>query len=298
MATLYLVSTPIGNLGDISARASDILGRVARILAEDTRRSRILLDHLGLRTPLTSLHAHNEASRTGLIIGWLEAGDDLALITDAGTPLISDPGGRIVQAVVEAGHEVVPIPGASAPLAALVASGLPAERFTFLGFVPRKGKERETLLERIAVAEETTIVFESPERLKALLKALEEQCGGSRRVAVAREITKMHEHFFRGTLQDARAYYQKAPPRGEVTVVIGPAGALEVMQHAVSEGDPVEEVEQVDLVRVDEEAARILGQTLLDRGARPSQAAGEVARRLGIPRNRAYRIIQSLTGST
>ncbi|MEX0979798.1 MAG: 16S rRNA (cytidine(1402)-2'-O)-methyltransferase [Gemmatimonadota bacterium] len=281
MATLYLVSTPIGNLSDITMRATETLAAVSRVLAEDTRRTRILLDHLALATPLTSLHAHNETARTERVVQWLNEGADLALVTDAGTPLISDPGARLVRSVLDAGHDVVPIPGPSAPIAALVASGLPAERFTFLGFLPRKGRERTALLERISTAEETIVLFESPERLGALLEALEATCGPAREVAVAREITKLHEHFLRGTLEEARAYYQDVPPRGEVTVVIAPGKP--------AEGDPAG-------VAVDEGAARALGQALLDEGARPSQAAREVARRLDIPRNLAYRIIQSISG--
>ncbi|NIP82948.1 MAG: rRNA small subunit methyltransferase 1, partial [Gemmatimonadetes bacterium] len=138
MATLYIVSTPIGNLDDVSERAAATLRVVDRILAEDTRRTRILADRVGASTSLVSLHAHNEAERIESILGWLGDGEDLALVSDAGTPLISDPGGRVVAAVVEAGHRVVPVPGASAILAALVAAGLPAERFTFLGFLARK----------------------------------------------------------------------------------------------------------------------------------------------------------------
>lgn len=280
MATLYLVSTPIGNLSDLTQRAADTLGSVSRVLAEDTRRTRILLDHLGISPPLTSLHAHNENARTERVVHWLDDGADLALVTDAGTPLVSDPGGRLVRSVLEAGHEVVPIPGPSAPIAALVASGLPADRFTFLGFLPRKGRERAVLLERISTAAETMILFESPERLVALLEALEVECGPAREVAVAREITKLHEHFMRGTLHEARAYYEEVPPRGEVTVVVAPM--------------PESEAEAATGAAVDEGAARALGRSLLDEGARPSQAAREVARRLDIPRNLAYRIIQTL----
>lgn len=282
MATLYLVSTPIGNLSDLTARAGRVLGSASRILAEDTRRTRILLEHLDLNTPLTSLHAHNEEARTERVLQWLREGEDLALVTDAGTPLISDPGGRLVRSVIEAGHEVVPVPGPSAVIAALVASGLPADRFTFLGFLPRRGRERTELLERIATAEETIVVFESPERLGALLEALEEYCGAEREIAVAREVTKLHEHFLRGTLREARAYYEKSPPRGEVTVVIGAMAASEAGAAADA--------------AVDEAAAEALGRSLLQEGARPSQAAREVARRLDIPRNLAYRIIQTISG--
>ncbi|HSR43136.1 MAG TPA: 16S rRNA (cytidine(1402)-2'-O)-methyltransferase, partial [Longimicrobiales bacterium] len=159
MATLYLVSTPIGNLDDLTRRAERVLAEVDRVLAEDTRRTRILLEHLGLRKPLTSCHEHNEAARTETVLGWLADGEDVALVSDAGTPLISDPGERLVEAVSGAGYDVVPIPGPSAVTAALAVSGLPPEPFTFLGFVPRKGRDRRTALERIAGSRETIVVF-------------------------------------------------------------------------------------------------------------------------------------------
>ena len=161
MATLYLVSTPIGNLGDLSPRAAETLRTVRTILAEDTRRTRVLADHAGSGARLVSLHAHNEAQRTGEILGWLEAGDDLALVCDAGTPLVSDPGARVVTEVAAAGHDVVPIPGASAVLAALVGSGLPTDRFTFLGFPERKGAARKKLLERIHILEGFVKIFDA-----------------------------------------------------------------------------------------------------------------------------------------
>lgn len=276
MSTLYLVSTPIGNLGDLSRRVEKILGAVGRILAEDTRRTRTLLSHLGLSTPMVSLHAHNEASREAEILLWLDSGQDLALVSDAGTPLVSDPGGRMVRAVLEGGHTVVPIPGPSAVLAALVASGLPAERFSFLGFLPRKGKERKALLERLAAARETMVLFESPERLVALLEKLREVAGPDRRCAVARELTKLHEEFVRGTVHEVREHFREHPPRGEITLVLEAAPPMEGQ------------------ATVDEEAASALARALLNRGERPSQAAREVARRLGIPRNQAYQLIQDL----
>ncbi|MDX1493473.1 MAG: 16S rRNA (cytidine(1402)-2'-O)-methyltransferase [Longimicrobiales bacterium] len=278
MATLYLVSTPIGNLDDLSPRAAETLTSVHRILAEDTRRSRILTDRVGASAPLVSLHAHNERERIEAIVEWLDAGEEVALVTDAGTPLVSDPGGRVVAAVVEAGHDVVPIPGPSAVLAALVASGLPAERFTFLGFVARKGRQREADLARIAQAEESIVLFESPHRLVRLLEELDGLCGEDRRVAVARELTKLHEEFVRGTLREAAAYYEEHPPKGEVTVVVGPR-------------DPDEAV-----VDVEAEAQR-LARELLDGGMRPSTVAKEVSTRLDLARNEAYRIVHDLQGS-
>ena len=276
MATLYLVSTPIGNLSDLSERASSTLGSVERVFAEDTRRTRVLLDHLGLPTRTTSLHAHNESARVREVVGQLDRGSDVAIVTDAGTPLVSDPGERVVAAAVEAGHRVVPVPGPSAVLAALVGSGLPADRFAFLGFAPRKGEERRRFVDRVAMSDETIVAFESPERLEGLLADLEEACGCDRRVAVARELTKVHEDFVRGTFAEARAYYHEWRPRGEVTVVIEPAPRAE-------EPDEVDEV-----------AARKLAEALLGDGARPSHAARELTRRLGLPRNYAYRIVHSV----
>jgi 16S rRNA (cytidine1402-2'-O)-methyltransferase len=276
MATLYLVSTPIGNLDDLTLRGRDVLRSVDRILAEDTRRTRVLADHVDARAPLVSLHAHNEAERLDAVLAWLDAGEDLALVSDAGTPLVSDPGGRVVDAVARAGHPVVPVPGPSAVLAALVASGLPGDRFAFLGFPARKGRARDELLERVATAGETVVLFESPHRLCRLLEQLAGTCGEDRRVAVARELTKVHEELVRGTLAEARRYYDAHPPRGEVTVVVGPRTDAPV--------DP----------EVLEEDARALARDLLDRGGRPSGVAREVARRLDLPRNTAYRIVHEV----
>ena len=277
MATLFIVSTPIGNLGDLSPRAAETLRTVGRILAEDTRRTRVLADHAGSRVPLVSLHAHNEAERVGRVLGWLGAGEDLALVSDAGTPLVSDPGGRLVRAVVDAGHTVVPIPGPSAVLAALVASGLPGDRFTFMGFPERKGQERTRLLQRVAAAEEAVVLFESPQRLVRLLDDLAAACGPERRASVGRELTKVHEEFVRGTLEEAATYYRQHPPRGEVSLVVGPA-----------EGDASL---QVDL----EEEARALARGLLEDGRKASAVAREVARRLALPRNAAYRIVHEIS---
>lgn len=274
MGTLYIVSTPIGNLEDVTRRAARVLCEVDRVLAEDTRRTGQLLSHLGADVRMTSLHAHNEASRKGRVLGWLAEGLEVALVSDAGTPLVSDPGARIVQAALEAGHAVVPIPGPSAVLAGLVASGLSAERFAFLGFVPRRGPERRRLLARVARSEETIVLFESPERLEALLADLAVSCGEDRRVAVGRELTKLHESTVRGTLSEVRGYYDEHPPRGEVTVVV---------QAAPSMSEPA---------GVSVDSARELARSLLNDGAVPSQAARELARRLDMPRNLAYQIVQ------
>lgn len=272
MATLFLVSTPIGNLEDLSPRASDTLRAVSRILAEDTRRTRVLTERAGATARLVSLHAHNERERTRQILDWLAAGEDLAMVSDAGTPLLSDPGARVVDAVLDAGHRVVPIPGPSAILAALVASGLPSERFCFLGFPERKGGERRALVDRVAGSEETVILFESPQRLVDLLETLAGACGPDRRVAVARELTKIHEEVRRGTLETVAGYYREHPPRGEVTVVVAPA------QEAPAGEDH-------------EKEARDLAIRLLEEGLKPSEAAKELAARLDLARNEAYRVV-------
>jgi 16S rRNA (cytidine1402-2'-O)-methyltransferase len=278
MGSLYVISTPIGNLEDITARAGRVLGEVTAVLAEDTRRTGILLRHLGLRTPLLSYHRHNEEARVEEVLERLAAGEELALVSDAGTPLVSDPGERLTARVLEAGHRVVPVPGPSAVLAALVASGLPTIPFTFLGFPPRKGRERAAFLERVAGSPETTVLFESPERAATLLQEVASLAAPERRGAVTRELTKLHEEVRRGTLTQLARYYESNPPRGEVTLVVAPA-------------DPISSREVAD---VDEAAARALGSALLQEGQSPSRAAREVARRLGIPRNRAYQLLQSL----
>jgi 16S rRNA (cytidine1402-2'-O)-methyltransferase len=277
MATLYIVSTPIGNLGDITYRAVKVLGEVNRILAEDTRRTSILLRHYGISAPLVSAHEHNEAARAAQLVEWLDAGEEVALVSDAGTPLLSDPGARIVQKVVEAGHRVVPVPGPSALLAALVAAGVEPEPFTFFGFTPRSGRARTERLEEIRVLRHTAVLYEAPGRTARLLAELAERCGAGRRVVVARELTKIHETFYRGTLAEAAAYYEREPARGEVVLVV--AGAE-------------------DTAPAGEEApdARELARTLLAEGLRPSAAARELARRLNLPRNQAYEVVLSLSG--
>lgn len=275
MGVLYLVSTPVGNLEDLSPRAARILGEVSLVLAEDTRRSGILLKHLGVSTRLTSLHAHNEASRVDEVLRRLDAGESLALVSDAGTPLVSDPGERLVARLLEEGHEVIPIPGPSAVLHALVGSGFPSVPFTFLGFLPRKGRERSEALERIAAARETIVLFESPERTLDLLGDLMACCGPQRKVAVARELTKLHEEFRRGAVSEVLEGYEGKTPRGEVTVVVAPA-----------EGPPEDDL--------DDAAVEQVARTLLREGLSASAAAKEVSKRLRIPRNRAYNLVQGV----
>lgn len=273
MASLYIVSTPIGNLADMTHRAVTTLGAVQRVLAEDTRRSAILLRHYGISTPLVSAHEHNEAARIAQILAWMAAGEDLAIISDAGTPLLSDPGARIVEAVIGAGHEVIPIPGASALLAALVASGIAPEPFTFFGFLERTGRERKERLGEVAAHRHTAVLYEAPGRVAKLLEDLLQVCGDERRVAVGREITKLHETFVRGTLREVFAYYEDQQVRGEVVVVL--------------EGARPAEPEDL------EEQAFAMARELLATGASKRDAAKQIAQTLDVARNRAYEIAQS-----
>jgi 16S rRNA (cytidine1402-2'-O)-methyltransferase len=218
--SLYVVSTPIGNLRDITLRAIDVLRSVDVILAEDTRHSRHLLEHHEIRTPMLSYHEHNEARATATAIARLREGRDVALISDAGTPLVSDPGARVVRAAAEAGIPVVPVPGPSALLAALVTSAIDGDRFTFFGFLPRKGREREDALGDLSSLTHTGVLYESPNRLAATLGELADRGAGARHVVVARELTKQFEEYRRGTVAELAAYYESSPPRGEVVVVL------------------------------------------------------------------------------
>jgi 16S rRNA (cytidine1402-2'-O)-methyltransferase len=270
---LYLVATPIGNLGDITRRAVEILGAVDMILAEDTRHTRKLLSHLGIKVPTSAYHAHNEARATPGALAALENGDQLALVSDAGTPAVSDPGSRLVRAAITAGIEVVPVPGASAVLAALVASGLPTERFTFLGYPPRKAGELARFLGDVADSSATLILLESPRRVGTTLRAAAKELGAARQACVARELTKTHEEFMRGTLSDL-AEAIDAPLRGEVTLVI--------------EGAPPGDVVQLDAATLRDRYA-----VLLAEGIAPKAALKRLVEVTGMRRRDVYRAIHS-----
>jgi 16S rRNA (cytidine1402-2'-O)-methyltransferase len=217
---LYLIPTPIGNLEDITLRAVRILGEVDLILAEDTRTSRKLLQHYQIDTPLRSYHAHNEHAITEGLVGELAGGTTMALVSDAGMPGISDPGFLLVRACVEAGLKVECLPGASAILPALVASGLPSDKFFFEGFLPHK-KGRKTRLEYLSGLAYTFVLYESPYRLVKCLQQLIEHCGEERRACVARELTKLHEEVRTDSLQGLLEYYQvQAKVKGEIVVVV------------------------------------------------------------------------------
>ncbi len=218
MGILYLVATPIGNLNDISRRAIQTLQEVELIAAEDTRHTRKLLSHFNIRNRLVSYHEHNQETAKAPILEKLATGD-VALVSDAGTPGINDPGYRLVQEVLALGYRVSPIPGPSAPVAALVASGLPADTFLYLGYLPRKKGERRSLFEANVNQPHTLIFLETPHRLLNTLKDLVEMFG-DRHAVVARELTKLHEEFVRGPLPDVLAHFEKHPPKGEITLLL------------------------------------------------------------------------------
>ncbi len=271
--TLFVVSTPIGNLGDLTARAAEVLRTADLVLCEDTRHSRRLLDHAGSRAPTASLHEHNEARRVEELVPRLQAGLRAALVSDAGTPLLSDPGARLVAAALDAGVRVEPVPGASALLAALVASGLDATRFTFFGFLARRGRERRDAIAEAAALRHTVVLYEAPGRAGDTLAELAAACGADRPAAVARELTKQYEEVRRGTLGTLAAYYANDPPRGEVVLVVAgapPPAPPEPGGAAVHE------------------AARALRAG----GAGTREVARALAERFGLSRNDAYRAAQ------
>lgn len=225
---LVLVSTPIGNIGDISARALGVLGAADIVCCEDTRHTGLLLKRLGVTARrLLSLNAHNEAERASYLLRELASGSTVAVVSDAGTPGVSDPGERLVAIAIEAGFRVTAVPGASAVLAALVVSGMGVSRWRFEGFLPRKGVERRRILGEIAAAPCPSVCFESPHRLAATLSDLAEVCGGERAVAVCRELTKLHEEVLRSSLTEAAERFAATPTKGEIVVVVAGAPAPE-----------------------------------------------------------------------
>lgn len=266
--TLFVVSTPIGNMGDFSFRAVETLRSVSAVLAEDTRHTRHLLERYEIDAPLVAYHEHNEAKATPRLVERLLNGESLALVSDAGTPLLSDPGARLVRAAIDAGVLVSPVPGASALLAALVASGLEAERFTFFGFLARKGPERRTAIDELVALRHAAVLYEAPARVHATLAELADAGAGGRQAVVARELTKQYEELRRGTVAQLVAYYQQTPPRGEVVIVIAgqvPPGASE------------------DQLRARATALRAEGRSARD-------IAAALSAELGAPRNLAYRL--------
>lgn len=269
MSILYLIATPIGNLDDISARALKTLREVSLILAEDTRRTGKLLAHYGIKTSLSSYYEHNKIIKLPEIIERLQEGD-LALVSDAGTPLLNDPGYELVRSALAAGHDVSPIPGPSAPLSALIVSGLPADAFLYLGYLPRKDSDRRQKIKEIAELPYTIIILEAPHRLLTTLTALSTELG-DRQIAVARELTKLYEEVRRGTISEMVEHFTDRKPRGEFTLVI--------------EGYyPLVETWSVDELKKEIEARMMINQPA-------STAAKEISNKSGWPRRKVYNLI-------
>jgi 16S rRNA (cytidine1402-2'-O)-methyltransferase len=223
---LYLVATPIGNLEDITLRALRVLRSVDRIACEDTRQTQKLLNHFEIHTPTVSYHMHNEGSRTEELTAELKLGARIAIVSDAGTPGIADPGGQIAAAAIAAGIDVFPIPGANAAVSGLIASGLPTERFTFHGFLPAKAGQRKTALEELVRGETTHVFYEAPHRILDTLADVEAVFGASQHVVVARELTKLHEEFLRGAVGEVRSQLAaRASVRGEIVLMLAPSPA-------------------------------------------------------------------------
>lgn len=269
MSTLYLVATPIGNLEDISQRALRILGQVELIAAEDTRHTAKLLNHYDIHTSLISYHEHSKPGQLQRLLNHLEQ-SDLALVSDAGTPVLNDPGYELVKGALEAGHEVSPIPGPSAPISALIASGLPAESFLYLGYLPRKSPDRRRAIREVASLPYTLIFFETPHRLLESLEDLLEELG-DREIVVARELTKLHEEFYRDHISGALAYFSEHPPRGEITLIVT--------------GSPAE----MKTWSEDEILAGI--QERKSQNIAPAQIASQLAAESNWPRRKIYQLI-------
>ncbi len=271
--TLYIVATPLGNLEDITLRALRVLGEVSLIATEDTRTTGRLLKHFDIRCPMVSYSEHNKITRLDKITAALAQGEDVALVSEAGTPLLSDPGYELVQAVLAQERPVVPIPGPSAITAALSAAGLPPDRFLFAGFLPRKGGERRRRLEQLRREQATLVLFESPHRLRAALADMVAVLGGEWQVAVCRELTKLHEEIWRGTLAGALAEWTRRDPRGECSVVVegapsAPAWDAAMVETAIREA--------------------------LASGSRSRQVAREVSALSGWSKRDVYALVQQL----
>jgi 16S rRNA (cytidine1402-2'-O)-methyltransferase len=277
--TLYLIGTPIGNLEDMTYRAVRTLQTVDLIAAEDTRHTGKLLQHFQIKTPQVSYHEHNRLSRLEELIARLHRGDTIALVTDAGMPGISDPGYELVKACTEVGIAVVPIPGATAAITALAASGLPSDRFVFEGFLPSKEKERQSRLQQLQSDSRTLIFYEAPHRLQPTLSDLASIFGEDRQVVLARELTKLHEEFWRGTLKEAIALYEKErQPKGEYTLVV--AGKPSTETFVLSEEEVKAEL-----------------QKLLEQGLTRSQASRQLAEFTSLSRRQIYQLTLEGTGS-
>jgi 16S rRNA (cytidine1402-2'-O)-methyltransferase len=270
--TLVVVGTPIGNLGDLSARAVEALARADVVCCEDTRHTRRLLTHAGVAgARLVAVHEHNEAASVPRVLGWLASGQTVALVSDAGMPAVSDPGARLVRAAADAGATVTVVPGPSAALAGLVVSGLAGDRFCFEGFLPVKGGERGRRLAALAEEERVVVLYEAPHRVRRTVGDLAAACGGSRPVALARELTKLHEDVWRGTLAAAGEHLAATEPRGEYVVVLG--------------GRPAAEAGEAD-----EDSIRRALAARRAAGDDKRTAIAAVASALGVPKREVYEI--------
>ncbi len=274
MGTLYVVGTPIGNLEDMTFRAIRILQTVDLIAAEDTRHTGKLLQHFQIKTNQISYHQHNRQQRLPELLNQLTGGKTIALVTDAGMPSISDPGYELVQGAIEAGISVIPIPGATAGITALSASGLPTDRFVFEGFLPASGQERQQRLEVLAAESRTLIFYESPYRLQQTLEDFANIFSPSRQIVLARELTKLHEQFWRGTIEDAIAYYTDHEPKGEFTLILAGAPA---------------ETPVLSEVALKAELSQLINQ-----GLSRSQAARQLSHLTNLPRRHLYQMALSL----
>ena len=272
--TLYVVGTPIGNLEDMTFRAVRILQTVDMIAAEDTRHTGKLLQHFQVKAPQLSYHDHNRNTRIPELIEQLNRGRAIALVTDAGMPGISDPGYELVKACIEAGILVVPIPGPSAAITALTASGLPTEQFVFEGFLPAKGQDRRDRLESIQAEARTIIFYEAPHRLRQTLQDLADVLGKDRQLVLARELTKLYEEFWRGKIEEAIAHYTEREPQGEFTLVVA--------------GFPH------DLPQLSEAELKAELQQIMAQGISRSQASRQLAKLTSLPRRQLYQLALSL----
>jgi 16S rRNA (cytidine1402-2'-O)-methyltransferase len=277
VGTLYVVGTPIGNLEDMTFRAVRILQAVDLIAAEDTRHTGKLLQHFEIKTPQVSYHEHNRTERLPELLTELAEGKAIALVTDAGMPGISDPGYELVKACIEAGITVVPIPGATAGITALSAAGLPTDRFVFEGFLPASGQARQKRLELLQAESRTLILYESPHRLRATLPDLANSLGANRPIVIARELTKLHEEFWRGTIGEALAHYKQKEPRGEFTLVIAGSQA------------------EIPVFSEDNLKAELL--QIMAQGVSRSQASRQLAQITKLSRRQLYQLALSIPGS-
>jgi 16S rRNA (cytidine1402-2'-O)-methyltransferase len=275
--TLVLVATPIGNLGDLSPRAVEALRSAALVCCEDTRRTGRLLQHAGVSARMAVANEHTETARIAEVLDVLAAGDDVALVSDAGTPGISDPGERLVRAVLDAGYEVSAVPGPAAVVTALVLSGLPTARFVFEGFLPRSGGERTQRVAEVAAEHRTIVLYEAPHRLARTVGDLLAACGPDRRVVLARELTKLHEEAWRGTLAEATVHVDHVEPRGEYVIVLAGAG-------------PAPEA--------DDDTIRAALRDALARGSTRKDAVATVTAALGAPKRRVFDLATSLPRPT